>query len=65
MVTATTLPSSTVVLRFPLREAFENEEEESYQLLELPPEILRRVEASNEIFPWVEYWSGPLIEQTC
>lgn len=53
MPIATTLPQSNVTLRFPPRrlDADGNEAEESYQLLELPAEILKAVEKSNEVFP--------------
>ncbi|ORY25957.1 sister chromatid cohesion protein Dcc1 [Naematelia encephala] len=53
MPIATTLPSSSIVLRYPTTSTSTPEviQEESYQLLELPAEILKAVEKSSEPFP--------------
>jgi hypothetical protein len=47
MAIATKLPQNTVVIRFP---PARNDDviEESYQLLEIPPEILKSLEKSKE-----------------
>lgn len=49
----TTLPSKRVTLRYPPTggERPEEVEEESYQFLELPNEILKAVEKSDGVFP--------------
>ena len=52
MPIATALPKNNVTIRFP-SQAEPGTQEESYQLLELPPEILKRVEASTSPFPYV------------
>ena len=54
MLVAALLPGKNVTLRYPPRrtdETGQKEIEESYQLLELPPEILKAVEKSDEVFP--------------
>ena len=55
MPIATELPSRTVVLRFPVTSA--QTSDEKYQLLELPSEILKAIEAhgssSSTPYPWV------------
>ena len=45
MVIATTLPSKCVTLRFPPHS--EDAAEDSYQLLELPAEILKQIEGQD------------------
>jgi hypothetical protein len=47
MAIATKLPEKNVVLRFPPERA-SDVIEESYQLLEIPAEILKSLEKSNE-----------------
>jgi hypothetical protein len=53
MPIATTLPANKVILRFPPRRLEDNGEEveESYQLLELPAEILKAVEQGTTTVP--------------
>ena len=55
MPIATTLPANNVTLRFPPRRLEETGEEveESYQLLELPAEILKAVENGSKTVPCV------------
>lgn len=55
MPIATTLPANNVTLRFPPRRLEETGEEveESYQLLELPAEILKAVENGSKTVPYV------------
>jgi sister chromatid cohesion protein DCC1 len=66
MPIATTLPQNNVTLRFPPRRLDRegNEEEESYQLLELPPEILKAVEKSDSVFPSAAPTACRLMELT-
>lgn len=49
MPIATTLPAQSVTLRFPR----DIDTEESYQLLELPAEVLKQVEGKSEPLRWV------------
>ncbi|KAK4685625.1 sister chromatid cohesion protein DCC1, partial [Tremellales sp. Uapishka_1] len=51
MPAATVLPTSNVVIRFPPPSTTPDIVEETYQLLELPPEILKQVESSTSAFP--------------
>lgn len=56
MPIGTTLPKHKFTIRFPAH-AEPGTQEESYQLLELPAEILKKVESSSEPFPSV--WPIP------
>ena len=54
MAIATKLPQNNIVVRFPPERADEVIEE-AYQLLELPAEILKSLEKSNEPIPYVQF----------
>ena len=49
MPVTTILPTKSVTLRYPPKSSVEDVEE-SYQLLELPAEIMKKVEQSEETF---------------
>ena len=56
LVMASTLPGRSVTLRLPpdlATTSVDDQADESYQLLELPPEILKRIEGSKDVFPSV------------